>query len=120
MEFATDPEKTRLYAVGSCAYAPGLSVLDLNAGGAPVTLEGGFRLLENPKSPILRVQNVCGERLAVTRDSIVVIAQTKRPVPDAGLPGALLVINGKSGELVRTIRTPSEPVDVLVTEPRTP
>jgi hypothetical protein len=48
------------------------------------------------------------------------VGKTARPVPVADLGGALLFVDAGAGQLLRSVAIPSEPVDVLVLEPRPP
>ena len=48
----------------------------------------------------------CGARLAVGRLGL--------EIPEARAFGALLFLDAQEGRIVRTVPTPSEPVDVLV------
>jgi hypothetical protein len=109
MELAADAAARRLYVIGSCGYAGGLSVIDLDAGlmrrlAAPVA---GGGLAGAPPA-------ICGERIETGPTGLLVVARTGRPVPVPESPGALLLIDAHDGRLLHTVPTPSEPVDLLV------
>jgi hypothetical protein len=121
-EFIANTAAGQIYAVGSCGYAGGFSVLDLATGGAPVTpTHNGWQWQTNPKPPqILSVAGgrgrdtvLCGERLALGPGSLLVIGKTTKPVATSGIPGALLILDVRTGRLLHTVATPSEPIDVL-------
>lgn len=111
MEFAVDTATDRLYAVGSCGYTGGLSRVDLDTGQA--------KLLAPTRSglgtPSVRERAVCGESVAAGPESLLVVGKTLMPVPQPDARGSLLLIDGDTGEKIRTVRTPSEPVDVVAT-----
>lgn len=100
MEF-TITRAAALYAVGSCGYNRGLAVAELASSVFHVLVPPG------QSSP------VCGERIVALDDSsLLVVAKTAVPAP-ALIPGALVVLSPR-GEIVRTIRTSAEPVDLLL------
>jgi hypothetical protein len=108
MELAVDAAG-RAYAIGSCGYAGGLSVIDLDTGparplAAPVA---GGGLAGAPPT-------VCGERIEAGLRGLLVVAKRGRPVPTPQSPGALLLIDAQDGRLLHTIPTPSEPVDLML------
>lgn len=100
MEFAVDLRADRLYAVGSCGFAPGFSAIDLRTGEADVAFTA-----QRP--------GPCGERLALGADDTLVVGQAGRAVPRAAVPGALLVLDRRTGHVRWTTATPAEPIDVL-------
>jgi DNA-binding beta-propeller fold protein YncE len=102
MDFALDPSGTRLYAVGSCGYVPGFAALDLSSGS---------RLAHS------RARAVCGERITAVSATRVVVGKTALPQPDAEKRGSLLLVDGRSVRIVRTLRTPAEAVDLLLVGP---
>jgi hypothetical protein len=117
MDFAVDSRAQRLYAVGSCGYTGGLSVLSLRGGGVPMTptQPGMWNWITTPEPPLtFRRSGSCGERLALGSSALLVIGKTQRPVPQVDKAGAILVIDPGTGDLVRSVPTPSEPLDVLV------
>jgi hypothetical protein len=124
MEFVVDRQTNRLYAVGSCGYSGGVSANDLTAGGTYTLTEFGvIKWLVSPAPPVILaapqprrpVKTVpCGQRLALGPDSWLAVGVTARPVPDVSRPGALAILNALTGEVLRTNKTPSEPVDVIV------
>jgi hypothetical protein len=109
-ELAVNAATRRLYAIGSCGYTGGLSVIDLDRGrarrlAAPTPGGGGAGA---PQPPI------CGERIETGPGDLLSVARTSRPVPNPQSPGALLLIDARDGRLLHTVSTPSEPVDLLV------
>jgi outer membrane protein assembly factor BamB len=105
MEFALDTAADKLYAVGSCDYVPGFSVVDLKDGTV-------FVKQSAPGPP--SSTTVCGERLAIGPNNLIVVAQTQMSVPNAGRRGALLFIDGRTGGILQSVPTPSEPLDTIV------
>lgn len=121
MEFAVDPERQRLYAAGPCAFAGGLSVVDLNGGGQEAKLDADGRfweLLGNPPAPpriLLTNPEICGDRIAVGNGSLIVLMQAHGPGPEAlDTPGAILFIDGASGRLLSRFTPKSQAVDVAI------
>lgn len=116
MEFALDADARHAYIVGSCGYTGGSAAIELTSGrlSAPVA-RSTPRILVAP-APRWDVEEgrICGERLAVTPTGTLIIAQTARPAPNPGAPGALLFLDKGTGRLEDILRLPSEPVDVLV------
>ncbi len=103
-----DVQDHRLYAVGSCGYRAGFAALDLVTGVAPILAEPP-PLPPQPLPPL-----PCGERLALGSGSWVAVARVGLAVPDAQLPGAILLVDLRIGETIQTFPTSSEPRDVLV------
>lgn len=101
LEFVVDQQRHRLYAVGSCVYAGGFSVVDVRTGSARVLVP-------------LPNYHVCGERLALASSSLLVLAKTQGVIPQIGVGGHLLFLDTYTGHLERSVPTPAEPVDVLV------
>jgi hypothetical protein len=97
MQFALDPERQEVDAIGSCGYAGGLSRVSLEGGSAVVFRHG-----------------VCGERVALGEWPLAVVAKTARPVPQMDQAGEVLFVNRSTGEVTATVPTPSEPIDVIV------
>jgi hypothetical protein len=106
-DFTLDRAEGRVYAVGSCGYAGGFSVVDLASDRV--------RVLVPPASP---PAPVCGERTALAPGSLLVVGKTERPSPIPGKRGALLLVDAKTGRLRGSISTPAEPIDVLVVPAR--
>jgi len=109
---AVDARAERLYAVGDCSYVPGYSVLDLSADGPPTTTA-------TPATPFIAPTAgdgppPCGSQLALGPAGLVVVGQSARPEPDPLLPGKLLLLDGRTGGVDRTVVTPAAPIDVLV------
>jgi len=75
MEFGIDRGLSRLFAVGSCGYVPGLTSLDLRTGHATHLGSNG--------------SSVCGER-AVSLFGVLLIQQLRIPAPDASEPGSVI------------------------------
>lgn len=109
MEFTYQVDGGRLFAAGSCGYSGGLSVIDLGTGSTRI-LAGP---LPSPTEPAPVRPGVCGERLALGRDSLLLIAKNRRPVPVRNQAGEILVIESGTGRLVRSLSIPSEAVDLL-------
>lgn len=127
MDFAVDPAARMLYAVGSCGYQPGFSAVRLADARVPTPSGAGeWSWSRTPIPPqvliVVPPQEgplhglLCGERLAVSREGIIV-ASLPQPVPRLGTPGAVLVVDPTSGQVLRSIATSSEPLDVLPMPP---
>lgn len=101
LEFTVDRHTDRLYAVGSCLYDGGVSALDLRTGRARI-------LVHEPN------YDICGERSALASSSLLVIAKTVGVIPQIGIKGHLLFLDSHTGQVQRSVPTPAEPVDVLV------
>lgn len=101
LEFALDRSSGRVYAVGSCVYAGGLSVLDLRTEKA--------RLLAREDAPY----GVCGERLVLGPAHLLIVAETAE-IPANGLPGSLLLLDRRSGRVLHHVDTPTEAVNLIV------
>jgi hypothetical protein len=98
MEFTVDHGNQRLFALGSCGYTGGLSIVDLATGEAD-----------------LLSREVCGERVVLGPEGTLLIATLPRPVPSLNAAGsALLVVDSTSGEVVREVSLPANPVDLAV------
>jgi len=109
---AVDARAGRLYAVGDCGYVPGFSALDLTADGPPTTSAA-------PATPIIAPTAgdgppPCGSQLALGPAGLVVVGQSAYPEPDPLLPGKLVLVDGRTGGVDRTVVTPAAPIDVLV------
>jgi hypothetical protein len=120
MEFVVHARDDSLYAVGSCGYTGGFSAVSLRRTGVPTTptAPGEWAWDATPGPPrTFRRSGVCGERLALSSDgATLVVGKTQMPVPRAGRPGELLLVDTATGDVLDTIATPSEPADVLVLE----
>lgn len=101
LEFVLDRSSRRVYAVGSCVYAGGLSVLDLRTGKA--------RLLAREDAPY----GVCGERLVLGPAHLLIVAKTAE-VPASGLPGSLLLLDRRSGRVLHHVDMSTEAVDLII------
>jgi hypothetical protein len=110
--------------VGSCGYSGGVSYVDLTASGTyTLTKYGEINWLVTPAPPeILAAQQPgipvktvpCGERLALSPDSWLVVGKTKIPAASVTSPCALTILGALTAKVLRSFATPSEPVDVLV------
>jgi hypothetical protein len=94
MEFAVAGGR-HTYAVGSCLYSGGLSVVDL--------VRRKTRVLSRPRRPGGPLPAVCGERIAVAEPYIVIAA-----------PDRLLVVDARNGKILQRLPLAAQPVDVLV------
>ncbi len=119
MKFAVDRERQGIYAVGSCDYAGGLSVLKLSDGGqrANMNADGrSWQVLGNPvPKPQIFIKNreICGERIAVEDGSLIVVAQTHGP-GSLDIPGGLLFLDGGTGRLISRFTSASHPIDAVI------
>lgn len=113
VEFALDLPRDTVYAVGSCGYTGGLSAINLTRGYVRVLVHpssGGF-ITESS-----RASGVCGERLAVTGNTLV-IGQNARPVPSAHGKAAILLIDTRSRKKTARVPVSSDILDVLAAKP---
>jgi hypothetical protein len=101
MQFALDGERKLVYAIGSCGYRGGLSRIDLARGTRRVT---GDRSSASG--------GVCGERLVLGPDSLIVVASNPQPVPQGG-PSKLLLVDARTGQSIRSVATPVESLDLV-------
>jgi hypothetical protein len=92
MEFTVAAGR-RAYVLGSCLYSGGLSVVDLVGRRARVVVRPGRG----------KPAGVCGERIAVAEPYLAVAA-----------PGRLLVVDGRTGTVLHSLRLRVQPVDVVV------
>lgn len=113
MEFAVDVGGRRLYAIGSCAQVGEFSGVDLKTAGR--SIKGGdiYHVAGGSDRPLVFTGEPCGEMLVVANETSLVAAQLSSVVPSLG-PGSLLFIDAKTGKITRKIKTPAEPVDILV------
>lgn len=100
MEFAVSVAAGELYAVGSCGYVPGLSAVDLRSGQDRLLVPLGGA--------------ICGERVVLGPDPLLVILDLPVPVPSVSEPGALLLVDRRSGKTQVRADIPSSPIDALV------
>jgi hypothetical protein len=103
MQFLVDADENHLYAVGSCGYRGGLSVVDLQTKEKQVFGLGSYE--------------VCGEKAVATWSSRLVIAKAFRPIPAVGeitRSDGVIVVDPASGRVLKTIATSGDPVDILV------
>jgi hypothetical protein len=97
MEFAIDLSNSKLYAVGSCSYVPGLSAVSLTSGQTQMLDRLGG--------------TVCGERVVLGPVPVLIVLQFQLQAPDS--QGALLVIDGRNGKVLRRVTTPTAPIDLI-------
>jgi hypothetical protein len=99
MEFALDPLRSEVVAIGSCGYRGGLATVDLRSGST--------RLVA-PASG-----SICGERIALTPEAII-LTRAARPVAQADRPGSLSVLDRATAAPAQSVDLPVEAVDVVV------
>lgn len=109
MGFALDRERKRLYAVGSCGYVGGLSMVQLSTGA---TRRLAPRLPKTRDSEAaLPANGVCGERISRLGQGRVVITKVANSVPEPDSAGSVLVVD-TDGKVVASHPT-TAPLDVL-------
>lgn len=101
MEFAIDRGQARVFAAGSCGYSGGLVAIDIRTGRVDRLGSAG-----------IGAGAICGERIAITAD-LIILTRTAKPVPQEDRPGALLVLD-RIGRVVAHVALPSEATDLLV------
>lgn len=100
-EFTVASAIGRIYALGSCGYTGGLSMVDLATKQTQVLV------------PSRSIGALCGERIVSTSDGrVLVVAKTAMSVPTA-VPGALIVLSN-DGKTLRVISTSAESMDLLL------
>jgi len=99
MELALTPDRSAIYALGSCAQAGGLSAIGLEDDPTSDVVPPGSELF------------VCGERLAAGARSMAFVGQTDG-ASLVGL-GSLLFIDVGSKRVVRRIATPFAAADLV-------
>jgi hypothetical protein len=100
-EFTVASAIGRIYAVGSCGYTGGLSMVGLSSGRVQVLVASRT------------IGAVCGERIVGLSDgSLLVVAKTTASVPTPA-PGTLVVLS-TDGKTLRTIPASAEPMDLLL------
>jgi len=104
-EFALDARAGRLYVVGPCGYTGGMSVVTLATARTRVLV---------PLSPPGQAPTFCGDRFALGPRNLLAVGETAAALPQLGLPGAVLLVDARTGAVRRTVTTPAEPVDVFV------
>lgn len=115
LDVTVDDQADRLYAVGSCGYTGGLSRVDFVTGRVKSLAPANTGLA----TPSAKQRAICGEKVAVGPGSLLVVGKTERSVPQAGVPGSLILVDGANGQIIRSVDTQAEPVDVLAAlEPR--
>ena len=108
MGLALNAHAGRLYVVGPCGYGGGLSVITLATART--------RVLVPPSLPG-QAPAFCGERFALGPQDLLVVGKTEATLPQLGIPGAVLLVDARTGAVRRTVTTPAEPVDVCVVSP---
>jgi len=104
-EFALDARAGRLYVVGPCGYVGGMSVVTLATARTRVLV---------PPSPPGQAPAFCGVRFALGPRDLLAVGKTAATLPQRGLPGAVLLVDARTGTVRQTVTTPAEPVDVFV------
>ena len=87
------PNSRWAYALGSCLYSGGLSIIDLTHARTHIAHRAGLR----------SARAVCGERIAAGKNYAVAIGSETAQVFDA-----------KNGRVVRRIALTAAPLDVVV------
>jgi hypothetical protein len=95
-ELALDVRGRRAYALGSCGYTGGLSVVDLRSRTARVLAR------PNPHGAISSAKPICGDRIALLGRGRIALAQNFPPMPGAARGSAVEIV-GTDGKLVRRI-----------------
>jgi len=108
MGLALDARAGRLYVVGPCGYSGGMSVITMATART--------RVLVPPPLPG-QAPAFCGERFALGPRDLLVVGKTEATLPQLGIPGALLLVDARTGAVRRTVTTPAEPVDICVVSP---
>ena len=104
-DFALDAAAGRIYAIGSCGYVGGFSVLDIRTGVSTLLAP----------TQVGRVNQVpCGQRLELNGSNELVVGSVHALLAQPGIPGRLLFISPKTGKVDREVTTTAEPLDVLV------
>jgi hypothetical protein len=98
MEFAVSPTEGRLYAAGACGYAPGFAAVDLESG---------------ERVPLPPSGRICGFPVAA-RDGEVAVGVSATAVPSPRRRGALAIVDGATGRVLRRRSTRAEPADVFM------
>lgn len=107
-----DPATGRLYQVGSCGYTGGLAVLDLNSKRSGMLVSLGT---PGPGNPVTgrNDHTVCGERISVGSRSLVAVGKTEFVYPVLQHRSILLLLDGRSGRVLRRVELPTDPMDLL-------
>lgn len=121
-DFALDSAANRLYVVGSCEFFGGYSAIDVRAEAMLPPTEDKAEPTAMPARALLPAHPAnandpsvpCGQRLTLGPGSLLVVGKTAKFQPEARRQGALLLMDRDTGLVLRTIPTPSEPVDVIV------
>jgi hypothetical protein len=111
MEFSVD-DKQVLYAAGSCMYSGGLTRVELSPGTTPRILSPSGNW--NGRFPQPQWE-VCGERISVASSGTwLALAALRNGVsPSSARPGTILIVDARTGAILRSLATSSEVVDVL-------
>lgn len=107
MEFAVDPSHSRIYPIGPCEYAGGLSRIDLSSGTT--------RLLVPPsQNPVNEPPKVCGSRARMLpgRGTLVLAATSGVPHGEKAAAAALFV-DAQSGRVEQRVPLPAPAADLL-------
>jgi hypothetical protein len=95
-ELALDVRNRRVYALGSCGYTGGLSMIDLRSKTARVLAR------PNPHGAISSARPVCGDRIALLGRGRIALAQNFPPMRGAARGSAVEIV-GTDGKLLRRI-----------------
>jgi hypothetical protein len=110
LTFDLDQGTDRLFAVGDCGYAPGFSSVDLRDGGiaAPSGTPDEWQWITTPiaAATVQLTPGLCGPRLAVGIPPLVIIGRSGYH------PFALLFVDSRTGQVLRTVPLAAEPLDV--------
>jgi hypothetical protein len=101
-DFVIDQRGGIVYQVGSCGYTGGLSEVNIQSTARRALIGVNTEL--------------CGERLSLSRDGMIVIGRVTGVIPHAAVLGTLIAVDANSGRVLRRMKVPSEPVDVLVAD----
>ncbi len=106
-DFALDAGTNRIYAVGSCGYLGGVSMVDLGTGLVSV--------LVPPDPPgVINKTIPCGQRVVLLSSSLLVAGRIHFSLADPAASGSLLMIDTATGKIVSRATTVSEPLDIVV------
>jgi hypothetical protein len=103
MEIGVDGSRGLIYAIGSCGYTGGLSVIDIGSGR--------IHLIGPPNAG---PDGICGERVVVANGGLLAVARTARPEPNPSAVGALVLVDSKSGRSIMQAKLVAEPIDIAI------
>jgi hypothetical protein len=105
-DIALDETGRRIYAVGSCGYTAGMSVVALGTGQATV--------LVPPSVGQHGPDAVCGQRLELIGTEQLVVGRVAALSASPASRGTLLFIDTRKGSVLHRVEVSAEPVDVAV------